>query len=172
MFKEITTGELDGNVFEMIDKQWFLLSAGDKESMNMMTCSWGAAGELWSKRVAIAFVRKTRYTFDFTEKGEYFAMSFFCDKRRDALALCGSKSGRDIDKVAASGLTPVYDAEHADVPYFEQAQTVFICKKLYADFIKPECFTVPGLCEKNYGAKDYHKFYVGEIVKVLQKKPL
>ena len=168
MFREISTSGIKDNVFEMIDKEWFLLSAGDRDRMNTMTCSWGTVGELWSRRVAIAYVRKTRHTFSFTEKGDYFTLSFFGDAHRGALGLCGSKSGRDIDKVAATGLTPVYD-EYGDVPYFAEARLVLVCKKLYSDFIKPECFVSEDLDRQNYGAKDYHKFYVGEIVKVLER---
>lgn len=170
MFREISTSDIRENVFDMIDKEWFLLSAGNKESMNMMTCSWGTAGELWGKRVAVAFVRKTRHTLSFTEREGYFTMNFFGDSHRDALALCGSKSGRDTDKVAATGLTPVYCGECGDAPYFEEAKTVFVCRKLYADFIKPECFCVPELDGQVYAAKDYHSVYVGEIVKVLVKE--
>ena len=168
MFREISTSEIKDNAFDLIDKEWFLLAAGARDRMNMMSCSWCTVGELWGRRVAIAYVRKTRHTFTFTEKGDYFTLSFFGDAHRDALGLCGSKSGRDVDKVKATGLTPVCD-ENGNVPYFEEARLVFVCKKLYSDFIKPECFTLPELDSQNYGAKDYHKFYVGELVKVLQK---
>lgn len=162
--REITTGELKGNLFEKIDKEWFLLAAGDREYTNMMTCSWGTVGELWGKRVAIAYVRKTRHTFSLMEKGEFFTLNFFGDAHRDALGLCGSKSGRDMDKVAATGLTTCYGDDAGDVPYFAEAETVLVCRKLYADFIRPECFTDPGLDGQNYAAKDYHKFYIGEIL--------
>jgi len=163
--REISTSELNGNAFEKIDKEWFLLAAG-KNPTNMMTCSWGTVGELWNKRVAIAYVRKTRHTFTFTEKNEYFSLNFFGKNHRDALAFCGSKSGRDVDKVAATGLTLV---ESAEAPYFAEAETVFLCRKLYADFIHPECFTDSSLDGAIYAAKDYHKFYVGEICRVLVK---
>ena len=170
MFREITTSDLKGNIFDMIDKEWFLLTAGDKTEMNTMTCSWGTAGELWAKRVVIAYVRKTRHTFNFTEKGEYFTLSFFGNHHRDALGICGSKSGRDIDKVAVTGLTPVYEESAKDVPYFEEAETVFVCRKLYSDFIDAENFCDENLDSQIYGLKDYHKFYVGEIVKVYVKE--
>lgn len=167
MFKEISTSELNKNAFDMIDKEWFLLTAGNEEKFNTMTCSWGTVGELWSKRVAISFVRKTRYTFEFTENNEYFTMSFFGKECREALGICGSKSGRDIDKVKETGLTPVFDEA---APYFKEAETVFVCRKLYSDFIKPEQFCDETLDGKIYGLKDYHKFYVGEILKVLVKE--
>ncbi len=162
--REITTGELQGNLFEKIDKEWFLLAAGDKTYTNMMTCSWGTVGELWNKRVAIAYVRKTRHTFTLMEKGEYFTLNFFGKDHREALGLCGRRSGRDTDKVAATGLTPVYAEE--DVPYFAEAETVLVCRKLYADKIHPECFVDPTLDGQIYPAKDYHSFYVGEILHV------
>lgn len=170
MFREITTSEIKNNVFEMIDKEWFLLTAGDRSEMNTMTCSWGTVGELWNRRVAIAYVRKTRHTFNFTEKGGFFTLSFFGKNHRDALGICGSKSGRDIDKVAATGLTPVYAEDAGNVPYFEEAETVFVCRKLYSDFIDAENFCDDTLDSQIYGLKDYHKFYVGEILHVYVKE--
>lgn len=163
---EIGTSEVKGNLFDRIDKEWFLLAAKDGEKVNMMTCSWGTVGELWGKRVAVAFVRKTRHTFALTEKNDCFTLNFFGDTHRDALGFCGSHSGRDTDKVAHTGLTPVFDAE---APYFAEAQTVFVCRKLYADFIRPDCFCDPALDGANYAAGDYHKFYIGEILHVYQK---
>ncbi len=161
--REITPYEIEKNAFELIAKEWFLLTAGDENSFNTMTASWGTVGELWSKRVAFAFVRNTRHTLQFMENSEYFTMSFFGDTHRDALGYCGRMSGRDVDKAKETGLTPVYDK----APYFAEAKMVFICRKLYTDEIRPECFNDASLDASNYGAKDYHKIFIGEIERVL-----
>lgn len=161
--REICPFEIGDNAFKLIAKEWFLLTAGDKDAFNTMTASWGTVGELWSKRVAVAFVRNTRHTLSFMENNKYFTMSFFGDSYRDALGYCGRMSGRDVDKVKETGLTPAFD----DAPYFEEARMVFVCRKLYTDEIKPECFNDAALDSANYGAKDYHKVFIGEIVKVL-----
>ena len=80
-------------------------------------------------------------------------------------AVCGSKSGRDIDKAAATGLTPCF--EHGTVT-FEQARLTLICRKIYVSDVKPECFIDRSLLGC-YSDNDYHRAYVGEIIKVLVK---
>ena len=166
-FTEISPKELEKfNVFSQIGEKWMLITAGSKEKFNTMTASWGMMGVLWNKDVATAFVRPQRYTFEFLEKNDYYTLSFFDSKYKKQLSFCGRNSGRDVDKIKETGLTPIFD-EHA--PYFKEASTVFVCKKIYGQFISPEGFIDVDL-DKNYENKDYHKMYVGEIVKCLEEK--
>ena len=88
-------------------------------------------------------------------------------KGRDALSLCGSKSGREIDKAEETGLIPVFDQA---APYFEQASLVLVCKKLYAQPMDPAGFVDKALDSRWYPDKDYHKMFVGEVIKVLVKE--
>lgn len=166
-FNEINPKKLtDFNTFSQIGEKWMLITAGDKEKLNTMTASWGMLGILWNKNVAMAFVRPQRYTFEFLEKNDYYTLSFFESEYRKQLNFCGTNSGRDVDKVKKTGLTPVFDS---DAPYFKEAKFVFVCKKIYSQFITPEGFVDLSL-DKNYEKKDYHKMYVGEIVKCLEEK--
>lgn len=164
-FKEVDIKDTSFPVFKFIGDEWMLITSGDKDSFNTMTASWGGIGVLWNKPVAFSFIRPQRYTFDFVEKNEYFTLSFFNDDMKSALTLCGSKSGRDIDKVKQAGLIPKFNL---NVPYFEQAKMVLLCRKLYGQFMTPESFMDSKLNEF-YPQKDYHKMYVGEIVKTLIK---
>lgn len=68
-----------------------------------MTVSWGALGEMWGRDAAFVFVRPQRYTFEFIEQAISSSLSFYGSEYKDALRLCGAKSGRDIDKPAAAG---------------------------------------------------------------------
>ena len=90
------------------------MTAGNKEKFNMMTASWGCIGWLWNKPVAVAFIRPERFTHEFIEKEDRLTLCFLgeSEEMRKAYALCGAKSGRDCDKVAATGLHPV---EHDDI---------------------------------------------------------
>ena len=65
------------------------------------------------------------------------------------------------------GLTPAFSALGA--PYFEQAQLVLVCRKLYADDLRPEKFTDQSLDGRWYPEHDYHRMYAGEVVQVLKK---
>ena len=167
MFEKIDPKAMDGNVFSRIGDQWMLVTAGTKEDCNTMTASWGGLGVLWSKNVATCYVRPQRYTREFMDREDTFTLAFLGEERRGALALCGAKSGRDVDKVKECGFT-VAAAENG-APYFEEAQLVLVCKKLYVGAIDPEAFLDAGLREKHYPGKDYHKMYIGEIVEVLKK---
>ncbi len=162
MMKEISPYDVTDNVFKMIGKDWTLVTAGTSESYNTMTASWGSAGIMWNKPVLFTFIRPQRYTFGFMEKNPYYSVSVYPEQYRKALTVCGTKSGRDIDKARETGLTPVFDE---DAPYFEQARLVFICRKLYAQELAEE-YVVEDFVKGNYN-NDYHKMYVGEIVKVL-----
>ncbi len=163
-WKEIAPKEIAGNPMKMISDEWMLVAAGGPDTCNMMTASWGFVGEMWGKECAITVIRPQRYTLEFMEKEDFFTLSFYGD-RKDIHKICGSQSGRDIDKVAATGLTPVF----ADgTVYFEEARLVLICKKLYVQDLKEECFVDTG-CLKWYPEKDYHRMFIGEIVKVLEK---
>ena len=94
---------------------------------------------------------------------EYYSLAFFGAGYRDALSFCGTKSGRDFDKWKETGLTPAFDL----APYPEQANTVLICRKLYRQDMTPESFLDAEVRDKNYPGKDYHRVFVGEIVKLL-----
>ncbi|MEE0761895.1 MAG: flavin reductase family protein [Acutalibacteraceae bacterium] len=166
-FKKITAEELTANPFKLIGKDWMLITAGDKEKFNTMTASWGGVGIMWGKPVATAYIRPQRYTFEFIENGDYYTQSFFDEEYRDALKFCGSKSGRDYDKVKETGLTPVVDDETGAV-YFKEAKLVFICKKMYAQFLNEESALTEDVTKWYNG--DYHKMYMSEIVSVLVKE--
>ena len=163
MQKEINVRELKDNFVKMISDDWALLTAGTKDDFNTMTVSWGGIGELWNKDVCFVFVRPQRYTFEFMEKNDYFSLSFFGGEYKKELGICGSKSGRDIDKMAETGFTPV-DLDKA-VGY-QQAKVNVVLKKLAFQDMKPDGFLDENIM-KNYANNDFHRVYVGEIVKVV-----
>ncbi len=163
MQKEINVRELKDNFVKMISNDWALLTAGTSTDFNTMTVSWGGLGELWNKDVCFVFVRPQRYTYEFMEKNDYFSLSFFGGEYKKELGVCGSKSGRDIDKIAETGLIPV----DLDVAMgFEQAKVNVVLKKLAYQDMKPEGFLDESIMN-NYANNDFHRVYVGEIVKVL-----
>ncbi|MBM6885652.1 flavin reductase family protein [Pseudoflavonifractor phocaeensis] len=167
MFEQIDPKSLDQNVFSLIGDQWMLLTAGTGEKCNTMTASWGGLGVLWGKPVATVYIRPQRYTLEFVEREEKFTLAFFGEEYRKALALCGSKSGRDIDKVKECG----FIVETADgAPYFAQADLVLVCRKAYWQDMDPTHFLDGEIDGKWYPEKDYHRIFIGEIETVLKKK--
>jgi len=159
--KKISPNEISQNPFELIDDDWFLLSAGDLHAFNTMTASWGGMGILWNKPVVFCFVRPHRYTYKFMEENDFFTMSFFNETHRKALNICGKVSGRDTDKMQATGLKPF--ASPAGSVFYEQSKLMFECRKLYFNDIVPEHFMMESI-HNNYPRKDYHRMYIGEII--------
>ena len=164
MFSQTDPKKLDLNPFSAIGDKWMLITAGDGEKANTMTASWGGVGVLWNKNVVTCYVRPQRFTREFIDAKEYFSLSFLPEEYRKQLVYCGRVSGRNEDKIAGSGLTLCHDRQAS---YFEEADTVFICKKLYVGELKPEGILYPEIDEANYPAKDYHIVYIGEIVETL-----
>lgn len=165
-FKEINPKKLtEFNAFSQIGDNWMLITAGDRQKFNTMTASWGSIGVLWNKNVTTIFVRPQRYTFEFLENNDYYTLSFFGSKYKKELNFCGTHSGRNTDKIKETNLTPLFDKE---APYFEEAENVFVCKKIYTQFMDPSGF-IDVTLEKNYEKNDYHKIYVGEIVSCMEK---
>lgn len=166
-FQTLKPQDIKDNCFQLIGDDWMLITAGDLDSYNTMTASWGSMGVLWNLPVAICFIRPHRYTFQFAEREHYFTLSFFDRKYRDVLRFCGSKSGREHDKALETGLNPI--ATELGNVTFEQARLILECKKIYADDLKEEKFLIKDLIFKNYPIKDFHRFYIGEVINVYQK---
>ena len=148
------------------DSQWLLLTAGDLASgrFNMMTVAWGSIGTMWNRPFAQVVVRPTRHTYGFTEEFDSFTLCAFPEKLRPVLKLLGTRSGRDIDKVEASGLEPLPSLEVA-APGFAEAELVVECRKIYWDDFEPAQVLDPAI-DKQYPEHDYHRIYFGEIVAV------
>lgn len=164
-FIEIAPAALRENPFQAIGHDWMLITAGMPDNFNTMTASWGAWGELWNRPIAVCFIRPQRHTFGFMEQASHFSLSFFDAQSRAALDFCGSHSGRDVDKIAATGLTPVVDPSGAI--YFAQARLALICRKLYAQHLTPESFLDPVIPAEIYAKADFHRMYIGEVLRCL-----
>ena len=165
-FHEIKVNDLNENVFNLIGKDWFLISAEKEGTVNTMTVAWATVGILWQKNVVMVAVRPERYTKEFLDASDTFSLTVFDKSYKKMLGYCGTVSGRDEDKIAKSNLT----INHIDgTPYFEEADMVIVCKKLYAQEMKPECFIIKELDSENYPKKDYHTLYISEIEKIYRK---
>ena len=165
IFYEISHKEL-GNAQKLIGDTWMLITVRDGERANAMTASWGSLGILWNKPVLTCFVRPQRHTYTLMESEERFSVAFMPEEYRDALRLCGTKSGRDTDKIKAAGLsTEILDGVHAIC----EADTLLICKKLYAGDLEGSKFLSEELLS-NYKDGDFHRFYVCEIEKVYKRR--
>lgn len=163
--KKQSIDEFTCNPVNQFDKKWALVTAGDASGVNTMTISWGAVGELWGKSVTFTFIRPQRYTKQFIDRQQTYSVCFFDEAYREELSYLGRVSGKDEDKIRNSGLTVAFVD---GTPYFEQAQTVLICKKLYSQKLEKAAFLAPEIPQKVYAGDDYHTMYISEILSLYQ----
>lgn len=167
-FIEIDIKDFKVNPFDIIGNEWMLITAQKEGKTNAMTASWGGLGVIWNKNVAFIFVRESRYTKEFIDAGDSFSLSFFnVAKYREMMTYMGSVSGRDEDKIASAELTV---KKNDGTPYFEEADQVIICKKLYKQLINIEEILDEEIIPEWYTNKDYNHMYIGEIKKILRRK--
>ncbi|MEG2176610.1 MAG: flavin reductase [Oscillibacter sp.] len=156
------------NVYAAFGSQNALLTAGDKTKCNTMTIGWCQLGRVWGIPVCTVYVRPERYTYQFMEAHDYFTVSVLPDSQQKTMQLCGSKSGRDVDKIKACGLTLRYGP--GDAPYFEEAEWVLVCKKLYVQDMQLDCILNQDHILPYYGKKGgLHRIYTGEVAAAYQQ---
>lgn len=153
------------DIVSVFDKKWALLTAGDKDSFNTMTVSWGGMGTIWGKPVVTVYVRTSRYTHEFMDREGYFTVSFYPEEYKKTLGVLGSKSGRDMDKMNDSGLTA---KEAAGTMTFEEAEVTLVCKKLFMQRLDPSNIIDKDVC-KFYENDAPHDMYIGEIIDIIKK---
>lgn len=164
---EIRPEEFNKSAFKLIGSDWMLIAAEKNNKVNTMTASWGGFGVMFNKNVVYIVIRPHRYTKEFVDGSDTFSLTFFDKSFKENLSYLGAVSGRDEDKISKVGLTVVHSEE---TPYFDEATTVIICKKIYAQAFKPECFIEAGLDEQLYPKKDHHTMYIAEVEKLLVRE--
>ena len=164
--KTIPSSDFTVRINELWNNRWLLLTSGNYEmnSFNTMAVAWGYFGIMWNKPMAVVVVQPGRFTFEFMEKYKTFTLTAFSEEYKKDLLLMGSLSGRDMDKITGSDLTPVASSV-VSAPAYKEAELIVECRKVYWDDFKPENFVDLSI-ENNYPKKDYHRMYFGEVVHI------
>lgn len=163
----IPIGDWQIKPHDLLDNQWLLLTSGDFSSrdFNCMTVSWGSFGTMWNRPFALIAVRNHRYTYRFIEKYDSFTLSAFPKTFHNTLNTLGTKSGREMDKINHSGLTPIA-SQTVNSPAFEEAELIVECKKMYWQDLDPKNFLTQFIAPM-YPKEDYSRIYYGEITAVM-----
>lgn len=146
------------NILKQLTKGAFITSGS--APCNVMTVGWGFIGYMWRKPVFIAPVRQSRYTKEFIDRTGVFAVSVPREgEKRDELRLCGTKSGRDIDKIA---LLETQNAKKIDTKLIADCETYYECKVL--SVVPLNCDELHESVLGDYSNGDMHVLYIGEIL--------
>jgi len=168
MKKQIDVFDYAGHICKAM-KKGILLTTKSGETVNTMTIGWGKIGIEWNKPVFIAYVRETRYTKQLLEESGAFTVNIpYGDFDSSVLGYCGSKSGRDTDKIRDMGFTLV-DSDDIQVPGIQELPLTLECRVIYQQ--KQDLASLPQpVIDRFYpvlnedGFQDYHIAYYGEIV--------
>ncbi len=158
----IDVAECSEELIRHLQKGVFLTSRS-KDKVNSMVIGWGHIGRVWSLPVFIAFVRQNRYTRQLIDETMEFTVNVPVNGAdRKAFEICGTMSGKDMDKIAESGLTLV-DSEKVSVPAIKEFPLTLECKVIYRQEQKPEDLPEE-LQKKYYDGEPEHVCYYGQIL--------
>ena len=144
-----------------------LLTTKGATGVNSMTIGWGTIGIEWGKPMFVAYVRESRYTRQLLDENPEFTVN--CpvgEVDGKILGICGTKSGRDMDKIKELDLT-LEEPSKISVPAIKELPLTLECKVVFknpqpTDNI-PQAILDRYYPEKN-GTRDFHYAYYGEIV--------
>lgn len=165
-FQKIDIDQMEINPFNMIGKEWMLVTAGNEDKANTMTASWGGVGVMWGKNVVYVFIRDSRYTKEFIDREGKFSLSFPTQKYHKEMKFLGAVSGRDEDKITESGMHVGY---YEGVPYIDEGSLVMICRVMSETPIKKDEFKDETIDGTWYAKGDYHNMYIAEITDILAR---
>ena len=160
---------IDKDMGALFGDRVYLGTAGNAAHYNTLTLGWGATGILWSRPVAIVYIRENRFSSRYFEESPVYVLSWYpAQYRKEIYKIFGGKSGRDTDKEKLSGFTPV-ETPDGGVTYL-QAEKVVICRKLMRQPVPGEF--LPKELHSRLGQDGFiHIQYTGEVLSVWKKKP-
>lgn len=166
MKRKIKLWEEAGYILENVGKGVLLTTAAEGK-VNTMTIGWGTLGIQWGKPIFIAFVRESRYTKELLDKNPEFTVNVpYGEYDKSILGICGTRSGRDVDKIQESGLS-LEESETVSVPGIRQLPLTLECKVIYRQEQDPAAISQENTTryypKENGNNGDYHTAYYGEV---------
>lgn len=151
--------------FDALYKNGAFLTCKDNRGTNTMTISWGSVGYMWRKPVFMALVRTSRYTYEFLNNSTEFTISIpKAGELKEALKICGSKSGRDVNKVKEANIKLLL-GKKVNCEVVEGCNTYYECKKIFVQPMDTNNFFDENIRNTFYNEKEVpHVLFFGEIV--------
>ncbi|WP_066637707.1 flavin reductase family protein [Desulfolucanica intricata] len=162
MIKNIKYNEYTKELLERLPKGVFL-TVRDKEKLNTMTIGWGTVGYIWQKPIFVVSLRYSRYTYQLIEKAKEFTVSIpLNNDLNKALSICGTKSGKDINKFTECNLS-ADPGQVVSTPVIGECDLFYECKVVYQQAMEP-ALAAESIHKSCYSKGDFHVLYYGEIV--------
>jgi flavin reductase (DIM6/NTAB) family NADH-FMN oxidoreductase RutF len=138
-----------------------LVSEGDDGKPNAMTIGWGLVGTMWSEPFFVVAVRLSRHTYKLLEEADKFTVCLPSKGMTEALNICGTKSGRDMDKLKELGLSAKKGLSVA-APYIVECPVHYECEVAFKTQVE-EGALKEELESRVYASGNYHVLYYGHI---------
>ena len=167
MKRKVELWDEAGHILSNVGKG-VLLTVAAEGKVNTMTIGWGTLGIQWGKPIFIAFVRESRYTKELLEKNPEFTVNIpYGQYDKTILSICGTRSGRDMDKIEALGLT-LEEPQTISVPGIRQLPLTLECKVIYRQDQDPQAINEENTLRyypipEGWDKGDYHTAYYGQI---------
>ncbi len=145
---------------DKLDGEGILVVAGDPP--NPITIGWGTLGYIWHRQIITVLIRPTRYTFGLMESARDFSVCVLPDRYAKTLAICGTRSGRDTDKIKLCDLHPEKGLK-SDSNFIAESEIHFECRIVHKHRLDPATLD-PAIIKRNYPLSDFHMVYYGEIL--------
>lgn len=168
MKRKVNVWEYTKQIMESMNPGVLVTTKADGK-VNAMTIGWGMVGTQWGKDIFILYVRESRHTKTMLDKNPEFTINVpvgAVDKR--ILAVCGTKSGRDMDKIKELDLH-LCEPETISVPGIRELPLTLECKVVYRQDQDPAAIQAD-VAKRYYppffedGRSDYHTIYYGQIL--------
>jgi len=148
-------------VNQQLTKGGVFLTTQGKDKANAMVIGWGGITFFWGRPIFLVPVRESRFTYNLIDGTGEFTVSVPMDRdMKKALALCGTKSGRDLDKFRECGFTAI-PGQKVNVPVIGECSLHYECRVVFKQPMNPELLD-KAISERFY--PDYHTMFYGEIL--------
>lgn len=160
--KKLEFHEMAKQLLDQLRYGAFLTVKDKNDRLNTMTIAWGSLGNMWNRPVFTVMVRKSRYTYELIENAQDFTVSFPLNGQlKKDLNICGSRSGRDVNKFQLCGLTP-QNAQTTHSPVIKECDLHLECAIVHKSFLE-SMNLAQDIISSCYKDNDFHAIYVGEI---------
>lgn len=145
-----------------LQKSKAFLVTKSNEHVNLMQIGWGYIGYMWKKPSMIIAVRHSRHSYEVLKNSDEFTVCIPKEGEfEEQLKICGTKSGRNYDKVKECSLE-MAEGEKISVPHIKGCDS-YECRIMYRQSIDSELLD-KDIHEMSYRNNDYHVMIYGEIV--------
>ena len=154
--------KLSETLSQLANPGLLLVSSSDGNDANAMTIGWGTVGIIWGKPIFVALVRPSRHTYGLIEASGVFTVNVPTERMRRWVGVCGTQSGRDVDKFGAHGVAKS-PGQMVACPTIDDSPMVYECRVVHTNDVLPGRL-LGDIDARAYAGGDYHRMYYGEIL--------